>query len=473
MVVMNELLLKAIVEFINRSEGRLIGGEFPPFVAGVATDTREIKRGDIFVALRGEHFDGHDFISEAIAKGASALFVEDRRVKAIEEDWFVGKIKIPVMSVRESLYALGELAKIYRGFFKTRVTALTGSTGKTTTREIVAAILRELGETLSPKANFNNLIGVPLTLFNLNVAHKFAVIEMGMNMGGEIQRLTEIVQPEAGLITNVMPVHLEGLGTIENIARAKGELFETIPKSAVPVVNLDDPRIATMKALRRFRKKVTFGRGKSADVRLVSYRLTPDLRQAVKLSIRGETISAKMRLLGRHNARNAAAAVALALAAGANLDAMKKGLESVAPFAHRLEIKRAGGITLLDDCYNSNPEAVKESLSVLCSLAPPEKRIAVLGEMRELGEESRRLHFEIGRFAAKSKLAALFCFGDREANEMFAGAERVGGGIVLGLGGDVERAVEFIRGNQSSGAVVLIKGSRALKLERIVGRLEE
>ncbi|MFH1090714.1 MAG: UDP-N-acetylmuramoyl-tripeptide--D-alanyl-D-alanine ligase, partial [Pseudomonadota bacterium] len=363
-------------------------------LAGISTDSRTIRPGELFVALRGGKYDGHDFLKDIFARGASAAVVA---YKSRE------KLPGPRLVVPDTLYALGELAVYLRlrpRRKKLEVLAVTGSNGKTTTKEMLVRILSRKCKVLANKGNFNNRIGLPLTLFGLRPNHEAAVLEMGANEPGEIARLTQIAHPDAGLVTNVGPAHLEGLGGITGVARAKGELFQGLDEEAVAVINLDDPQVVRQAGRARC-QKLTFGLNPQAEVRGKGLSQTSLKGSGFTLVTPEGQAKVNFPLLGRHNVLNALAAAAGALALGLGLPDIAAGLEGFAPFPGRLELKvLSGPIYLLDDTYNANPASTAIALEVLTSSRGKGRTVAVLGDMLEMGWTSRDQHRQIGKAAA-------------------------------------------------------------------------
>jgi UDP-N-acetylmuramoyl-tripeptide--D-alanyl-D-alanine ligase len=432
-------------------------------LSGLATDTRTLAPGDLFVALRGEHFDGNDFIDDAIARGASAVVCARGRALPREGVAFV--------EVADTLRALGDIAAAHRRLFALPLVAITGSNGKTTTKELLRSILDVAfgaGHVLANPGNLNNLIGLPLTLVKLEHAHHAAVLEMGMNAPGEIARLTEIAMPTVGLITSVGAAHLEGLGSIEGVANAKGELFAGLSRNAVAVVNLDDPWVVRM-AERFAGRKVSFGR--NGDVRVDCVEpLAIDRTRFHLVCDRGAAV-VEIPLGGRHNVSNALAAAAAALAIDVGLDAIAEGLRCATPPPMRLSVERlANGVSLVNDAYNANPSSLRAALEAMADLAP-ERLIVVLGEMLELGPRSAELHTAAGADVAATR-PALLCTMGGHAGDVRSGAASAGlhpESIVVAETHDA--AAEAVANAWRTEDIVLVKGSRGAQMERVVEAL--
>ncbi len=439
---------------------RIAEGDPQLVAASVSTDSRTLEPGALFFALRGPSFDGHAYVAEALRRGACGAVV------AAEVD-AAGAALLRVADVER---ALGDLAAHTRRRSAMRVLALTGSNGKTTTKEMLAAIAEQRWprRVLKTRGNLNNLVGLPLTLLGWR-GEEVAVLEMGMNRPGEIARLTEIAAPDCGAVLNVAAAHLEGLGDIAGVAAAKGELFAAMPADAVAVVNADDPWVR--RAAEGFAgRKLLFGSG--AEVRaeqIVDFGLDG---VGLTLHCGGETARLRLRFTGRHNATNAVAAAAMAWAMGIDLGQIAAGLEAARPVAMRMEVHRLHNqVTLINDAYNANPGSMEAALQALASL--PGRSLAVLGEMWELGVERVDAHRRLGERAASLGIDFLVVVG--EVAEVVASGAHASGmraGSVVVCQSHAE-AVAAVRQHWQAGDVVLIKGSRAAHLEKVAAQLEE
>jgi len=434
---------------------------------GVFTDTRAPAPGGLFVALRGERYDGSAFAAEAVRAGAAAVLVQrgsaDATVAALAQTGAA------VLAAPDTGRALMNLARAWRGQMSSlRCVCITGSTGKTSTKELVASVLAESGPTLKTEGNLNNEIGVPLTVLRLTREHRFAAVECGMNHLGEIARLASVAEPDVGLVTNVGPVHLEGCGSIDGVAYAKGELFHSLGAGGVAVANADDPRVLAQARLSQ-RTIVTFGERANADVRLVSAHHGGNGLQVI-LHFGGKDHALELHLLGAHNGHNAAAAAAVGLALGLQAESVVRGLSRARTPGRRMRpVALEGGALLIDDCYNANPSSTKAALLTLAHLAKGTGRAsAVLGDMLELGPTELELHRDVGRYAAGTELSLLVCFGVR--------ARAIGEGAIesgfdrtrLFFTEDPAEAARIIRDRPlAAGDTVLVKGSRGMKMERI------
>jgi len=452
---MNASEKKLLQEILRRSERMEI--------KGVSIDSRHIKEGELFVALKGDRFDGHDFVPDAIKKGAWGALVE--RVALESKFASLGGIK-NILPVEDTLFALQELSHMHRKKFSIPLVGITGSNGKTTTKEMLAGILRQKGPVLKNEGNLNNHIGVPLTLLKLNKKHKTAVVEMGMSAPGEIDMLARLVSPTVGVNTNIGPAHLEFLGSLDGVAQAKGELLDNLRPDGAAVLNADDRYFGTLKS--KFNGRiVTFGIENGADVRATDVRQDRDYTDFT-LTADGSTVKVRLQAIGRHNVYNALAAAAAAIAADMPLEAVKYGLDDFVPVAMRSEIKELQGRTVLADYYNANPASMEAALVTLMSLKSNKQAIAVLGDMLELGETSAEAHRELGRTAARLGVDIIITFGTLMKHT----AEGA-----LGAGLPRERVLEtqthaeaagLVRELSRPGDVVLVKGSRGMKMEKVL-----
>jgi UDP-N-acetylmuramoyl-tripeptide--D-alanyl-D-alanine ligase len=440
--------------FAAASGGQLAGAD-GPFLT-VSTDSRTLAAGDLFVALQGERFDGHDYAAAAAARGACAAVVSRRLA-----------LGIPQIIVDDPLVALGAAARAWRGRFTLPLVSVGGSNGKTTTKELLAAILRRSGAALATQGNLNNHIGVPLTLLRLERGHRAAVVEMGANHAGEIAALVGLARPTVGLVTNAGAEHLEGFGSLEGVAHAEGEMFAGLDSGATAVINADDEFRGLWQGMSKAGRSVTFGLGEGADfcARPTSFGVENSAWVSrFELDSPAGHASARLALPGRHNVLNAVAAAAAAWACSATLEDIVAGLGEVRPVSGRLELKPLpGGAWLIDDTYNANPSSVLAGLEVLGGLDG--ERWLVLGEMAELGEHAVAAHADIALAARRSGVSRLFAVGaaTRPTVEAFGT-----GGRWFADGGALTTA---LAGAASAGTTVLVKGSRVNRLERVVGAL--
>jgi UDP-N-acetylmuramoyl-tripeptide--D-alanyl-D-alanine ligase len=440
----------------------LVGGTLPERIAAVGTDSRSLPPASLFVALRGDRFDGHDFVVQAQEQGAAAVMVD--RAGADK----ASGLRVPRLVVADTMVALGEMARFARQSLGKKVVGVTGSNGKTTTKEMVAAVLSTRGPVHKTTGNLNNHIGLPLTVLAWPEDTWAGVLEMGMSGLGEIAHLADLVAPDVAVITMVGPAHLQQLGTLENVARAKGELFEHLPAAGVGVVNVDDPLVVAVSSpLLGARRRLTFGRAAGADVRLVEA-TSIDAGVRARFEVQGRAVEALLPIPGPHNAMNAAGALAVGLALGVSpLDAVAGLANLTVPGGRMRIVRRPGGVSTIDDSYNANPASMIAAFAALASVAEG-RRIAVLGDMLELGSTSPDLHRQVGRAAAEAgidlvlglgTLAAYIVEGAREG-----GAEARGFSDMAPLLADLDRVL-------TEGDFVLVKGSRGMKMERAVAHL--
>lgn len=434
-----------LTEVAHMTDGVLQGNDVS--VERVERDSRNVQQGDLFLALKGERFDAHDFVPQVVGKASAALV--STKVDA----------DIPQVVVDDVRLALGRLASAWRKRFTNPLVGLTGSNGKTTLKEMLTAILSIKGRTLSTSGNLNNDIGMPLTLLRLRADDAFAVIEMGANHFGEIDYLTHIACPDVAIINNAGAAHLEGFGDIAGVARAKGEIFAGLTDGGVAIVNADDTYADYWFDLNQERKVLSFGMEHGADVQGAA-----DENNRFCIQAQGQTVDVNLRLLGRHNQMNALAAATAALALGVDLVTIKQGLESLQPVKGRLNLKtgKHGGL-VIDDTYNANPTSTAAAVDVLSGLNGI--KILVLGDMGELGDTGVQLHAAIGKQAADVGIDAIYTLGMLSAGacEVFGTPENAFT--------DLETLLAALSRDLPSGANVLVKGSRASRMERVVDAL--
>lgn len=441
-------------EILNATGGDLLQLGDVLRLTGVGTDSRRLGAGELFVAIRGARHDGHDFVAEAASGGAGAVLVERGALATLPP--------CGVITVRDALAALGDLAAFHRRRLAPRVLAVTGSNGKTTTKDMLAAIVEGLvgRDAMRHTAGTeNNLVGLPLTLLGLRPEERTLVLELGMNGPGEIWRLAQIADPDVGVVTCMAPEHLEGLGSMRGVVAANTELYRRLRPSATAVFNADDPRVAA--AVEVFPgRKLSFGTTGTPVVAATDIVDRGLEGTTFRLVIGGEAVPVRLLLPGRHNVQNALAAAAAAHAIGVPTVTVRRGLESFRPPGMRMEVIRlASGGTVLNDAYNANPASMAAALHTLAA-SRGRRRLAALGEMRELGEHSVAEHLELGRVAAGVGLDALFLLGPH-AEEVRAGAERAGmprERIVVAR--DHTELAACVRADLGAGDLLLVKGSR-------------
>ncbi len=434
-------------------------------VTGYSIDSRTVQPGELFFAVRGERLDGHDFVAAALERGAIATVVSRARASLLPDT----ALAAPLLIAEDPLAALQTLAASVRRHWGRRVVAITGSAGKTTTKEAAAAALGAKFKVLKSQGNLNNAFGLPLQLLRLRPEHEIAVIEMGMNHAGEIAALARIAAPDWGVVTNVGNAHVENfIDGQDGIARAKFELVAALPSNGVAFLNCDDAYASQFG--RDFAGRVVyFGCGPCANPQILSIQEHGDgLRMRVRAGER--TSDFTLRLLGAHNASNAAAGLAVALEAGVDLDAATTALEALSAGDQRGQILEIGGATILNDSYNSNPEALRSMIRTLAARSAAGRRILVAGEMLELGAHSAALHSECGRAAAEAGLDLVV--GVQGAADRLAAAACAGGITSIFLP-SAEAAGHWLAQNVRAGDVVLIKGSRGVHLERAIETFKE
>ena len=447
---MSEAMM-TLAEAARALAARLIGVDRP--FTGVSTDSRTLAVGELFVALRGPRFDGHDFVAEAAARGAAGAIVE-RPVTGLA-----------CIVVPETLAALGRLAAHWRARHRLPLVAVCGSNGKTTTKEMIAAILRTHAgprHVLATAGNLNNEVGLPLTLLALRARHRLAVVELGMNRRGELARLAAIARPTVGLVTNAQRDHLEFLGSAEIAAVENAAVYDALPADGTAVWNADDPHAELFRARAAGRPALPFALETEAPVR-AEFRPVAAFGMALRLRTPAGELRARLAAAGRHNAANAAAAAACALAAGVPRAAIGEGLARFRPAPGRLRPVAVAAGALIDDSYNANPDSVRAAIDVLADAGG--ETVLVLGDMGETGEAGPDLHLEAGRYAAARGVCALLALGELTAH------------AVAGFGrgarhySSADELVAAVRERLAAGATVLVKGSRFMRMETVVAAL--
>ncbi len=446
---------------VAATKGTLIAGEPDRGVGSFSTDTRTLRPGDLFIALRGKNFDGHVFLSQAVARGAAGCVVSSP-----------ARIPLPpgfvVIQVEETQWALGQIAVLWRRQYPIRVVAITGSNGKTTTKEMAGSIVRQRYRALVSSGNLNNLIGVPLTLFQVHEEHQVVVLELGMNARGEIHRLAEMVEPDVGVITNIGEAHLEFLGSVEEVAEAKGELLPFLTGDRVTVLNRDDPYFNTL-CPRVRGALVTFGLGPKADVRAERIRMGRDGRTHFTLCAGGNRRPVHLNVPGRVNVCNALAAAAVGRGLGLDLEIIAAGLEQAPAAAMRMQrVVHPSGAVIINDAYNANPTSVGAALETFSRMTKGKEAIVVLGDMLELGSVSEAAHRRVGVMVAQARPALLITLGER--------ARAIGEGAALsGLDAvrirwchDHGEAQAVLRAHLTRAPWILLKASRGMGLEKLL-----
>ena len=453
-----------IEECLRAIGGKNSSGVGDEFFRGVSIDSRTLKKGELFVCIQGDRFDGHNFIKEAQDKQAAAI--------VLSEESEMGRVrgKAPaVIRVKNTLKALQELALFYRKKMPVKVIGITGTNGKSTTKEMTAAITEKKFKTIKTKGNLNNHIGLPLNIFDLSKTDEIAVMEMGMSAAGEIKRLAEIAKPEIGVVTNISEGHLVHLKTLKKVQAAKGELFDSLSEKETAIVNADDPLVLELaKSVRA--KVITYGIYKGADIKAEN--ICPMDREGFKLSVNfsGKNIPMCIPFLGECNIYNALAAIATSWSLGIAPDDIKQGLMAAKLLANRFEVSEHRGVTIINDSYNANPRSMKEALKILAKYKCKGRRFFIVGEMLELGDLSKPAHKALGVDVAKYSIDYLVTVGDLSSHvaksAVASGMNKKNTAIASGY----ECAVAFIKKHSRSGDCLLVKGSRGSKMEEVVRR---
>ena len=459
-----------IEEVLMATGGKLLQGEGKAFFQGISTDSRMVGEGELFIALKGPRFDGHHFALKALEKKAGGVVIEEDKARDIRWNGYRSKA---VIAVKDTLRALGDLARERRRRYRIPVVALTGSNGKTTTKEMISACLETTFPILKTRENLNNLIGLPLTLLNLTEKERVVILEMGMNVPGEIRRLTEIAEPDVGLITNIQIVHLEGVGSLERVREEKGELFRRMRRDGTILVNQNDPHVIDL-ASEFSGQKITFGVEKSADVMAKEIRLRGAEGTSFNLILEGEEIEVSLPLLGRHFVPNALSAIAVASLFGIEVKKAKEALERFRPFPMRMEIIHLeGGKTLINDAYNANPRSMELALETLAEIKGKGRAIAVLGDMLELGDFTEEAHRQIGEKVEELSIDLLLTMGEKAPLVVESAVRHGFEPKRTRVMESHSEAISILKEVVQEGDWILIKGSRRMAMEKIVEGLTE
>jgi UDP-N-acetylmuramoyl-tripeptide--D-alanyl-D-alanine ligase len=457
-------------EILAATTGELLCGDRHRQFAEVSIDSRKISPSDVFVAIIGDVHDGHTFLEDVIHQGIYGVVINKKKAKEFPtSDWH--NTKVTAIAVEDTTKALGDLAAFHRNRTDASVVAITGSNGKTTTRKLISAVIARQFNTLSAIGNYNNQIGLPLTLLKLQQGHTWAVVELGTNGPGEIARLAEISSPEIGVITNIGPAHLEGLGSLEGVMREKGDLLKHIKSNGKAILNADDRRILKL-AEKTDREVILFGLSEDATIRAeavkekaggISFILVlPQERVPVQLSISGQFM-----------VPNALAAAAVGYVVGLSAEQIKVGLEEFCPAPGRMSFfQMPNGIHIIDDTYNANPDSMKAAILALKALRANSRSILIAGDMLELGKQSASMHIHIGKLAATSGIRKIYVAGEfAEAVAKGAQDSQMNGRDIFT--GTKDEILKDLKNYLKSGDWVLIKGSRGMAMEDIVNGLKE
>jgi UDP-N-acetylmuramoyl-tripeptide--D-alanyl-D-alanine ligase len=456
-----------VSEVLEATGGRLLCRDNDAVLTGISIDSRTIDKGALFVALSGQQHDGHRFVEQALSKGAGGVVVSEAYAAQATRDTLKDHC---CFAVPDTLRALGQLAAFRRRQSDVSVVGVTGTNGKTTTKEMTAAVLGRSFSVLKTEGNFNNLVGVPLTLFRLREDHEWAVLELGMNHPGEIARLAEISKPQVGIITNIGAGHLEGVRNLDGVARAKGELLEALGQDGTAVLNVDDERLCRM-AEGFSGRVVTFGIHSSAEVWAVPVSQTIS-RSSFDLCWYDESTRVRLNITGLGAIYNGLAAAAVGYRLGLSMEEVKEGLESIQAMPGRMEIlKLAGGLHAINDTYNANPASMAQAVETLCALKGNGRGVFIAGDMLELGEYAETAHGQLGVLVARSGIARLFVTGDHAA-KVADGA--VGAGMEAGriFVGSKAQILDALKGCLGPGDWILVKGSRMTAMEDIIKGLQ-
>ncbi len=445
-------------EILRAANAKLVRGDENNFSI-VTTDSRKITEGSLFIALKGERFNGEEFACEAIGKGAAGVLIgDDCEQKNIPT-------RGTVFAVEDTLAAYQKLAGAWRDKFNIPIVAITGSSGKTTTKDLTAAALSALGSVLKTSSNYNNEIGVPQTLFELNENHRAAVVEIGMRGLNQIAPLAAIVKPSIGIVTNVGEVHVELLGSIENIARAKSELVESIDACGTVILNADDANVAAMiDRVKPGVKVITYGLECEADIRATNL-ITRRSSTTFTVKYSNKEYDCEIPILGRHNVSNTLAAIAAGVVLGLHEKELRAGFTTLATTKMRFEIIDRDGLHIINDAYNASPASMRAALRTTAEIASGRK-IAVLGDMLELGHLAENLHRSLGEELAKNQFGVLVTYG--RLGKLIAEGAREAGIENIFMADSHEEAAEFLRGILTNGDTILFKGSRAMRMEKII-----
>jgi len=457
-------------EIIEATRGELLCGDLRRPFSGVSIDSRNISAGEAFVAITGDVHDGHSFTSNIVDQGVRGLVISRHKVEQMPiAAWNTNDVVC--IAVEDTTRALGDIAAFNRLRSQASVVAITGSNGKTTTRRMTTAILDRQYDTLTAVGNFNNEIGLPLTLLGLSTEHQWAVLELGTNNPGEIARLAEICSPDIGVLTNIGPAHLEGLGSIEGVMQEKGDLLKSLGPGGKAILNADDPRVIQLASSTKA-EVILYGLSREATIRAEDVDETKDII-SFTLIFAGESTSVRLNSPGRFMVSNALAAAAVGHQIGLSCRTVKTGIEAFKPVSGRMNIKHmAGGINLIDDTYNANPESMKAAFATLNTMRAGARGVVVIGDMLELGAQARSLHRKVGGRAARSGIRRLYAYGEFAA-EVTAGAHDEGMQPKDIFEGTHDQIAEDLKNWLQPGDWLLVKGSRGMAMEKVVRKLQE
>ena len=450
---------------LNAVNGKLLQGSEAAIFQGVSINSRTIKEGELFVCIKGKNFDGHDFFGDAVNKGASGIILSDTKNLSTG---MIAKKGFPfVIQSKNTLRALQDLASYQRSLFPFRVIAVTGTNGKSTTKEMIASIIKTKYRTLKTKGNLNNHIGLPLTLLTREPEHEVGVLEMGMSAAGEIKRLAEIAKPDIGVITNISAGHLGQLKTIKEVQMAKGELFDSLHKEATAIVNADDPLVLELAESLRI-KKITYGIKEPADIQASDIRNKGNHGFTFTAKIFDQAIPVKLPQIGYCNIYNALAAFATGPSLGITGQEMNLGLKNYQQIPQRNEQIHYEGMTLINDTYNANPQSMREALKTLTEINAEGKRFFIIGGMLELGPLEEPAHHELGQEIARSNVDYLVTVGPLASLAAESAKANVQQQLQIGEFAPHTEAAKYLLRKARKGDCLLVKGSRGSKMENVV-----
>lgn len=459
-------------EVIKAIDGKLISGKNDTEFVNVSTDSRTIRNGELFIPIKGERFDGHDYIEHAFQSGAAGAITERDAAEIYKSDNGIDFGEKTIIKVDDTLKALRNLASYYRQKFKIPFIGITGSVGKTSTKDMISCILMQEYNVLKTEGNLNNEIGLPLTIFNLEPYHEVAVVEMGMSSIGEISRLTSIVHPKIAVITNIGMSHIEKLGSRQNILKAKMEILEGVPKDGLVVLNGDDNLLYGLKGFLD-KHTVYYGMDEGLDYQAYNIQNAGESGVYFNITIKNKEYKIHVPIPGVHNIHNALAALVIGIEMGVPVDEIIEGIRLFTPDKMRLNIVSHKGFKIINDTYNANPQSMEAALRVLKDINSingnsPRRRIAVLGDMLELGDWSYDAHFNLGKFSVSLGIDYIITVG-QDGKNIAKGALEAGAGHekVKSFSDNIEVS-EFLKGFISDDDVILVKGSRGMKMEEIV-----
>lgn len=448
-------------EILKATGGKLEAGYGNTAFTGISTDSRKIKTGDLFIPLAGQNFDGHDFIQKAIDSGAAGV---------VTQKHFTVPEGKAVILVKDTSAALRDIAAYYRNKFPVPFVGITGSVGKTSTKDMVACAVGTRYRVLKTEGNFNNEIGVPLTVLNLNSTHEAAVVEMGMSSIGEISRLTAIVKPHIAIITNIGISHIEKLGSRQNILKAKMEILEGLDRDGLVILNGDDTLLRGARSFVSFRTKL-YGLEEECDYQAYNIKALGEDGSDFDILVGGSEYRVHVPLPGIHNVYNALAAIAAGCELKVPMKDIVSGISQFSPSKMRLNIFERDGIKIIDDVYNANPQSMEAAIGVLCDISEGARKIAVLGDMLELGDWAGKAHYDVGKFAAGKGVDYIITVG-QNARQIAQGALEGGCGKERTASfGTIEEALKYANEIITQGDIILVKGSRGMKMEGIVNGL--